>query len=169
MGQLAHANPSRENCAATYLSRPLCLRFYMQVMFCVKFPSVRPSVRPSARPARARRTIGAESQARARSRSLSLRFLRGSRAIVPPRRPTFLRGDSKESAALDETDAPRRIIATLDEARSPPRAARTCARNVGFPTSPPGIIGYRSFLLFLFPAFSSFFFIFPFSRQARLS
>lgn len=45
--QLAHASSSRENCAATYLSRPLCLRFYMRVMFCVKFPSGHPFVSSS--------------------------------------------------------------------------------------------------------------------------
>lgn len=28
---LAHASPCRENCAATYLSRPLCLRFYVRL------------------------------------------------------------------------------------------------------------------------------------------
>jgi len=62
----AHASPSRENCAATYLSRPLCLRFYMQVMFCVKFPSVRPSVRPCVRRAHDERSE------RNRKRALSL-------------------------------------------------------------------------------------------------
>lgn len=36
---LAHASPCRENCAATYLSRPLCLRFYVRLTFCVKFAS----------------------------------------------------------------------------------------------------------------------------------
>ena len=29
----------RENCAATYLSRPLYLRFYVRLVFCVKFAS----------------------------------------------------------------------------------------------------------------------------------
>lgn len=36
---LAHASSRRENCAATYLSRPLYLRFYVRLMFCTKFAS----------------------------------------------------------------------------------------------------------------------------------
>lgn len=169
--QLAHASPSRENCAATYLSRPLCLRFYMQLMFCVKFPSVRLSiryVRPCVRRAHDERFERNHERAICSlARSRSLRSLRISRVAQSCRHTGRLScgRDSEESAVPDETDAPWQIIVTLNDTWTSLRAyvtyvrmytyVRNAAAFSPFLSSSRGIIEYRSFLFFLF--FLSFF------------
>jgi len=134
---LAHASSNRENYAATYLSRLLCLRFYMRVMFCAKFPSGHPFVSSSVRLLHA-----------GRRRGIAL-SLRESRAIDDAHSQLSCAGDSKESTVLDETDAPRRIIATLTSLTSSARYARSFA-IVASPSSFLGIIEYRSRSFFSF-------------------
>lgn len=125
-------------------------------MFCVKFP-----VGPSGMQGRGRQD--AESH-----RSPPLARISRNRARPPPRNRLSCEGDSEDSTVLDETDAPRRIIATLTRlgpltmhARfPPPRAAHPpLPRPQALPPPPvsSGIIEYRSFPPFCLPFFLSFF------------
>lgn len=125
-------------------------------MFCVKFSSVRPVCRGAGRTRTATRN-----RALAHSSPRALRISRNrARSRLSWRRKERERErDSEDSAVLDETDAPSRIIATLTRDRPP---CDMYALAFRFPPSPlfpwHNRVSIGSLFLFLLSFLSSSFF-----------